>query len=464
MKKIFSFILILFLFGNFTLPAKATYDPSSVPNNHFGMHVVDTSNLREISKLVGDWGYVTFVIQKGERDPKRWQTAFDEMRRLHLIPIIRIASAPIAGNNNIWEVPSVDEIDGWVSFLNSLNWVIKNRYVTIGNEPNHASEWGGQIDPAGYANYLEIFSQKLKASNEDFFIMPAGLDASANNSRETMEESLYLTKMMESNPKAFQYIDGLASHSYPNPDFSGPGDGDGKGTVRTYLWELNYLKFLGVTKNLPVFITETGWTHKTDTTTTDIGPKIETAFTKVWSDKRIIAVTPFIYKYENAPFDTFSWINKEGNYYDFYKNVFDLQKTAGRPIQEYKADILTGIFPKIATVDSIYNGVLFIKNTGQSIWTKDSINLMTSDLGHLEIKSIYPTNIEPMQIGVFFVDGKFPKNAGTYNTNIELINEGEIFNNQFLMTANLIPNLPNLSDILNYIKIGVTRKLTNILK
>src|SRR5258708_2534091 len=213
------------------------------------------------------------------------------MRRLHLIPIIRIATAPIAGNNNVWEKPSTDEIDGWVSFLNSLNWVIKNRYVSIGNETNHASEWGGEIDPKGYADYLKIFSQKLKNANEDFFIMPAGLDASANNSYSTMEESLYLSKMFEEDQSVFQYIDGLSSHSYPNPAFSGPGDAIGKGTVRTYDWELSYLKFLGLKKDLPVFITETGWIHNNNLST-DIGPKIETAFKNVWEkDNRVVAVT-----------------------------------------------------------------------------------------------------------------------------------------------------------------------------
>src|SRR5258708_39589973 len=129
MKKILFLLLIIFLFEVFTPRAKAVSNPAGVPNNHFGMHVIDMSDLPDVAKLTnsngGDWGYVTFVIQKGERDPKRWQTAFDEMRRLHLIPIVRIATAPLTGNSNVWEKPSVDEIDGWVSFLNSLNWVTK---------------------------------------------------------------------------------------------------------------------------------------------------------------------------------------------------------------------------------------------------------------------------------------------------------------------------------------------------
>lgn len=460
MKKII-FLLTLFLLSFIFVPkVNAVYDPLSVFNNRFGLHSVDANNLADIAKLTnsngGDYGYVTFVIQKGERDPKRWQTAFDEMRRLHLIPIVRIASAPIG---NIWEKPSIDETDGWVSFLNSLNWVVKNRYVTIGNEPNHASEWGNELDPAGYANYLQIFSSKLKAASQDFFIMPAGMDASATNSKGTMEESVYLSKMIETVPDLFSNIDGWSSHSYPNPDFSGPGDATGKGTVRTYDWELNYLKSLGVTKNLPVFITETGWVHEIDSTTTDIGPKIETAFKDVWSDERIVAVTPFIFKYTEAPFDTFSWINKNGEFYDFYKNVFNLPKIGGKPIQEYKADVLTGVVPRIATVNAAYHGILVIKNIGQSIWNKDSLQFKTIENKNLEINSIIPEMIEPGKIGLFSVKGTFPNTAGTYNTTIEISNNDNTFNQQFSFSTNLIPKLPTFNDILNYIKASVLQKI-----
>lgn len=462
MKKLIIFLATIFFFFS-VQGVKAIYNPTGVPNNHFGMHVIDTNDLQDVAKLTnsngGDWGYVTFVIQKGERNPKHWQSVFDEMRRLHLIPIVRIASAPIPGNSNVWEKPSIDEIDGWVSFLNSLNWVIKNRYVVIGNEPNHASEWGGEVDPTGYAKYLKAISEKLKNSNEDFFVMPAGFDASADNSKGTMEEPLYLEKMIESDPDVFQNIDGWSSHSYPNPDFSGPGEAIGKGTVRTYEWELNYLKFLGVTKELPVFITEAGWTHKTDSLTTDIGPKIETAFKNAWSDKRVIAVTPFIFKYLDPPFDIFSWKNKEGQVYDFYNTVLDLTKVTGVPIQEYKADTLTGVFPKIALANSKYNGVLIIKNTGQSIWSKDALQIFTTKLESIEIKSMFPEKVEPGQIGIFLVDGRFPNSTGNYDVTIELANNREVFSSDFTLSANLIPNLPNINDILNYLKMVIARRL-----
>ncbi|MDO8550916.1 MAG: hypothetical protein Q7S39_12315, partial [Ignavibacteria bacterium] len=97
MKFFLIYFLTVFLFCFvFTPEAKAIYDPTIVPNNKVGMHIVDTSDLGDIAKLVnsngGDWGYVTIVLSDGERNHDRWQLLFDEMRRRHLVPIIRLAT------------------------------------------------------------------------------------------------------------------------------------------------------------------------------------------------------------------------------------------------------------------------------------------------------------------------------------------------------------------------------------
>ncbi|HWA51814.1 MAG TPA: hypothetical protein VG895_02030 [Patescibacteria group bacterium] len=466
MKKVLILLLSLIVYG-LIVPARAfaIYNPTAVANNHFGIHVADTSDLQDVAKLVnsngGDWGYVTFVIQKGERDPQRWQNVFDQMRRLHLIPIVRIATQPVGIGNNTWERPSVDEIGGWVTFLNSLNWVVKNRYVIVGNEPNHAEEWGGQIDPAGYADYLKEFASKLKESNPDFFIMAAGMDASATNTKTSMSEDLFLMQMINKDPDIFDNIDGLASHSYPNPNFSGDATATGKGTVATFDWELNELKFLGITKTLPVFITETGWTHDPNNLTTNLGTKYETAFNNVWNDPRIVAITPFIYKYVGSPFDNFSWVNSAGQFYDFYNNVLNLKKNAGKPIQIESADIITGILPKIAVAGTKYRGVFFIKNTGQSIWEENNLEAIDSRANKLNIISVYPNTLEPGQIGVFLINGQFANVSGNFNIGINFLDNGNVIAD-YTTQVNLIPGLPNLSDILNYLKLSVAEKLAKI--
>jgi len=467
MKKAFTSIF-LFLLLILLTPSKikAVYDPAGIPNNPFGVHVADTSDIKEVNNIInsnaGDWGYVTFVIQKGERDTNRWQEVFNEMRRLHLIPIVRIATAPV-GKNNVWEKGNPDEIDGWISFLNSLNWVIKNRYVIIGNEPNHAKEWGGEINPKEYASYLKIFAQKLKNSSPDFFILPAGFDASAPNSKDTMDESLYLQKMIE-DPNVFDNIDGWASHSYPNPDFSGSPESSGKGSIRTFEWEINYLKFLGVKKDLPVFITETGWTHPTDTLETNLGNKYEEAFKNAWDNKKIIAITPFIYKYQDPPFNNFSWISKDGKPYDFVQNIKNLTKQKGEPIQEERGNILTGILPKIATANSSYHAILFIKNEGQSIWQTNNLKAIDVNANKLKIQSMFPENVEPNQIGVFLITGNFPGESGNKSYGIAIVSKGKAITNTFISNVNIIPQFLSLGEIIDYLKLTISKKLSFIFR
>ena len=378
MKKIIIIITAFLIFiSSLTLPffAKAMVNPFSRPNNIYGIHILDEHDLEDAAKLVnsagGDWGYVTLVIRKDERDKDRWQRIFDRMRRLHLIPIVRIATRQV---NSHWEKPSFDEIDGWVSFLGSLNWVTKNRYIIVGNEPNHAREWGNELNPHEYADYLSAFSEKLKKESGEFFIMPAGFDASAPNDKEHMSEDEFLKRMFNYNPDVFKNIDGWSSHSYPNPDFSGSESEKGRGTVATYDWELELLKSLKFEKELPVFITETGWAHNRDDkilgyqTPDSISEKLKFAFNNIWNDKRIVAVTPFVLNYKDPPFDIFSWKKKDGGFYNFYYDIQRMPKVKGVPMQVVKVKILSFIFPPVAKRAGKYYGLAFIKNEGQSIW------------------------------------------------------------------------------------------------
>ncbi|HEX6977418.1 MAG TPA: hypothetical protein VF185_03625 [Patescibacteria group bacterium] len=439
MKKIIFllsfFFLTLFVFAP---SVSAITDPTLVPNNKFGIHVVDAGDLENVAKLTnsngGDWGYVTLVIQKGERDTRRWQRVFDEMRRLHLIPIVRVATAP---NGDVWEKPNPDEIDGWVSFFNSLNWVIKNRYITVGNEPNHAKEWGGQINPSEYATYLKTFSGKLKSASGDYFILPAGLDASAGNTRDSMDESTYLARMISSEPDLFNNIDGWASHSYPNPNFSGSPDGVGKGSVRSYLWEEDYLKTLGVTKNLPVFITETGWTHDAsgrlpgNTSSNDLGAKYEEAYKYAWNSPNVVAVTPFVFSYQDNLFDMFSWKKRDGNFYNFYYSVQNLTKVAGKPVQVNEGEILSGITPQIGNTDNDFYSLLFVKNNGQAIWDKANLGVRSDKGESFQIVSTVPATIEPGQIGIISIKGKLPQESGSYKDFFLLFNNQPITQKYF---------------------------------
>jgi hypothetical protein len=181
LKRFLSTFILVFLFLSFSAnEIKAIYDPLTTKNNIYGIGIVNHSDLSDVRNLVntngGDWGYVTIVITEKDRNKEVWQKFLDDCRRLHLIPIIRVVSEFMSGS---WKEPQTNEIDNWVKFFDSLNWVIENRYIIIGNEPNHAKEWGGKIDPESYSTYLKEFSKKLKNSNSDYFVLNAGFDQDA---------------------------------------------------------------------------------------------------------------------------------------------------------------------------------------------------------------------------------------------------------------------------------------------
>lgn len=412
MKKFLILFLSLVIFFYSAKNSLAVYDPLSVPNNIYGIHVQDENDLNGAISLVnssgGGWGYVTLVITENERNTERWQRVFDKLRRNHVIPIIRIATA---ADGNKWKEPAFDDIDNWVSFLNSLNWVIKNRYVVIGNEPNHAVEWGGKVDPESYATYLKDFSTKLKIASGDFYVLPAGLDASAPNSRSTMDESLFISRMLKSEPDIFSYVDGWTSHSYPNPNFSGSERDRGRGTITTYDWELNYLRSLSVSKNLPVFITETGWSDE-KLNHEEIGKRLKYSYSEVWSDKRIVAVTPFLLNYTTPPFEVFSWKNKDGTFKSFYDDVKGIKKTKGEPVQEVKGKILGVFVNPFVIANSSLKGIVLAQNLGQSIWVSSEIKI--EDVSQqITIDTENYGEVEPNKLRLMHVKISELKNAGT---------------------------------------------------
>lgn len=431
-------IVVLFVLA-FLFPKSviAIYDPTSVPNNKFGIHITQEADLEEAAKLVnssgGDWGYATIVIRKDQRDTLRWQNVFNQMRRLHLIPIVRIATQQ---QNGGWEKPSVDEIDGWVSFLSSLNWPTQNMYVAIGNEPNHAKEWGGEISPEDYALYLNAFVDKARAKSSDFFLLAAALDFSARSDVQSLDATQFIKRMLKSKADIIDRVDGWNSHSYPNPAFSGSEKASGRGTVASFAWELSYLKNMGVVKKLPVFITETGWAHnmgglESNNLDPDVlGEKYKYAFKSVWNDPRVVAVTPFIYTYQDAPFDVFSWQKKDGSFYSFVDTFKSLEKPNGDPIQKSSGEILTVFVPPFVQSGGSFTGALFVKNTGQSIWNEEDFLLLRDIDNAIEITKIisFP-KMEPSERNIVLFEARVPNEKKQISGNLTLYEKEKMITN-----------------------------------
>ncbi|MCX7880961.1 MAG: hypothetical protein N2482_00390 [Patescibacteria group bacterium] len=428
LKNFLGLLIVIIIYSLFIIRFEVVI--AALSNNKFGIHLAQP-HLEDLPKAAvmvngsgGDWGYVTLVIQENDRNKDKWQVIFDRLRELHLIPIIRLATSPQEEN---WRRPNIDEGQSWANFLDSLNWVIKNRYVILFNEPNHGSEWEGTVDPENYAQVAFAFAKALKEKNSDFFVMLAGLDASAPSSPPNFEdEEIFLRKIIKSetnynnqNPNTqnvlnlknsdfkncfefriscFEFlIDGWASHSYPNPGFAGSPWDFGRGTVRTYQWELELLKSLGVRKDLPVFITETGWERKTRYSTFDIryldenkvANYFKIAFENVWlPDERIMAVTPFVFDYQSDPFLGFSWKRSDGSFYPQYYTIQSMTKIKAEPEKVEKGEIVFNL-PKEILAYSDYQFSLEIKNQGQAIWDKDD--------GYLLSVVSYPEKQKPFE-------------------------------------------------------------------
>ncbi|MFH1536083.1 MAG: hypothetical protein ABIC96_03370, partial [Patescibacteria group bacterium] len=426
--------------------ASAIVDPLAVPNNKFGIHIIqatpdESSPAAQLVNTNGDWGYITVLVESKDRKHDKWQEFFNDLRRRHLIPLVRLATKP---QGNFWKRPYEGEEQAWADFLDSLNWPTKNRYVIIYNEPNHATEWGNQVDAISYAETLDKTIAALKNKNQDFFILNAGLDASAPSKPPFFEDqTVFMRKMDEAVPGIFNKLDGWVSHSYPNPNFVGFPVDRGRKTVRTWEWEQEFLQSLGV-GNLPIFITETGWKHAEGINFDNFLPSAETvsqyfkqAFQGSWNAPEIVAVTPFLLNYQESPFDHFSFKKvADTNYYPMYKTIQDMPKVFGRPLQDKKFQLTKGEIYKSIVAGESYTILLTFKNTGQSIWNdRDPVYLAPLkggyELGIEKIKLSTDVKVEPDQEYTFHVRLKAPL-SGNYKVALNLFEGQNMFDSPAL--------------------------------
>jgi len=437
MKK--GVLLSLAMFLIFLTPV-ASAQKLDRPNNKFGISLLQPSDddIKKTAELVnsngGDYGYVTLVIQENDRDRRKWQDLFEKLRENNLIPIIRLATQ-LEGEN--WRKPEEKDAEEWVNFLDSLNWIIKDRYVVLFNEVNHGQEWGGETNPDEYAKVADIFAKKLKEKNKDFFVMLAGLDLSAPSSYPNYESAdSFYRSIIDIQISIFNNLDGLVSHSYPNPGFAGSPWDTGRRSIRGYEWELELLKENGIEKELPVFITETGWENKCQMSNVKcqngeeerIASNYKVAYEKIWGmDERVVAVTPFVFSYQSPPFLGFSWKVPGDGFYSQYNTVKELSKQKGDP--EITENGLLEIPLSIDLVaNSSYRFKIPLKNTGQGFWDKEkgyelqfqNPNKLPFDYFFSDIVKIKPG--EDMELSLTV---KTQKPAAQFNTKVVLVKKGK---------------------------------------
>lgn len=367
------FLSLFLLLQMFVSPALAIYDPRSVPNNTVGINSLSPeAEVSDVASLVnkgGDWGYVVIVVKKDERDVERWQSFLDKAREYHLIPIIRLAT--VFDKDGHWQKPDPDDAKKWADFLSKLHFPTKNRYVQIYNEVNVAGEWGGKVDPADYAHELSKTIDAFKEKNSDFFILNAPLDLSLPTSASSLDAFAFFQAMEAAVPGIFSKLDGLASHSYPNPDFMAPPAKSNRTGIDGFVWELDQIRQY-TEKDLPVFITETGWRrvgeNATGLTEDQIANYYKEAFESVWNDKRIVIIAPFVLSYPEPLFDQFSFKKAEDGYYSYFTAVSDLPKVKGEPKRENLLSELKISKPSVV-LKGFQNEIRFkFKNVGNYVW------------------------------------------------------------------------------------------------
>jgi uncharacterized membrane protein (UPF0127 family) len=319
--------LLIFLalsLGALVPSVRAIFDPLSVPNNRFGVHILDTDELAEAAKLVnsngGVWGYVTIPMRSNDRDSGKWQVFFKKCADLKVIPIIRLATYP---EKNDWVKPTPYDLVDFANFLSDMPWPTKNRYIILFNETNRANEWGGEISPEEYAALVIDAKRIFNSRSTDFFLLSAGLDMAVPNSQTSLIPYLFYQRMFAAYPDWCKYVDGFSSHAYPNPGFSASVFSSSVMGPVSYRYELFWFKSFGC-PNLPVFITETGTINKT--------PFYTLGYSQVWTDEQIVTITPFLLFAADGDFAKFSLKTRDGKANYAYKEIETFSKVKGSPL------------------------------------------------------------------------------------------------------------------------------------
>ena len=369
-------------------------NPIEQSNNKLGIHILDPIEIDHAPAIVNGndnrWGYVVVPLRVDDRDLDKWFNFFVKARDLKLIPVVRLA---MHGENNGWAIPTDDEILYAANFLNQMPWPIKNRYVIVFNEPNHALEWGGILDPASYAERLNFAIDVFKSKDANFFMLNAALDrATPNQAGKTMKADTYLKGIFESRPELVYKIDGWNSHAYPNPAFARSPNERGTMSVVSYRSELSYLQKLG-RDNIPVFITETNWTNE-KLSAEQISEYWKQAWNYAWVDRNLVMIGAWLLNANDGPFAQVSLTDRSFKPNLIGETIRNLPREKGDPVVSPAMTIVPAVISS-STVASEERGAQEHKFDLSSLWTR--VKSWFSDEKKSEVKS--EANLKAMWLG-----------------------------------------------------------------
>jgi len=314
LRNLFRYLVSLELVLSLGFFAFAASPAQALTAAILGVHVLNPTDLDDAKAMIDinpaaqEWHYVTIPLTQGDlKKPEEWQKFFDLAKTQRVIPIIRLATRYDSASDS-WQIPSRRDVIEMTRFLSSLSWPTDQKNVIVFNEVNHAKEWGNNLDPAGYTQILRFTADWLHSEEKNYVVLPAAMDLAAPNSAVTKDAFSYLEAMLAEDSTIFDHIDVWNSHSYPNPGFSSSPTRVAVNSLRGFWFELEFIKNR-TGKDFKVFITETGWADSV-TTRRWLTDYYTYALQHVWSDPRVVAVTPFVLKGDPGPFADFGFLDR----------------------------------------------------------------------------------------------------------------------------------------------------------
>lgn len=327
--------------------------PDGPPPNPFGIGLVSPGNPSQwdlTADLTGPGGHIKLIFPGVTRDtgaaPQEWIDAVRGVYERDLVPVIRLG--PPWGDRFVrHQADDPGTFRNYASLAGAYARVVASLprrdgwplWIEVHNEANLCYEWecrrdsvdGGWIGyeqtAAEYAAFLRDTIAALRTVGDERIQVTLGGLAPGGTVRcecegEGFEPGItaveFLRAMNAAVPGIFDQLDGWATHSYPASGlgygFFTPYDQSGPG-LRFFEHELAEIG----RPDLPVFVTETGWT-------TEFGSREQIAtwtvqaYEGAWlTEPRIVAVMPFILQDPN--WDRFAWVDPGGTPYPVYNEV-----------------------------------------------------------------------------------------------------------------------------------------------
>lgn len=317
-------------------------------DNPFGIGLVIPGNQQQLdlaANLAGARGGVrlTFAgITKDMHDaPAEWKSAVQLSYDRDLVPYVRLGppwdDRRVRNQSDdaahvIYGAYAQAYADTVASLPTREGWPL---YVEVHNEPNLCYEWA--CDPgdgndgwlpyetaaAEYAHMLADVADALHGLGDPRIrVLNGGLAPGGTVSCECGGEGFqpgitsieYIQAMLAAEPGLIAKLDAWASHAYPAEGkgwgFFVPYDGPGGQAHTGLVYYQDERAAIGA--DLPVVMTETGWTTELGGSHEQIASWTVNAYEHVWlADPGIIAVLPF--QLMDPNWDAFSWADGGGN-------------------------------------------------------------------------------------------------------------------------------------------------------